>query len=64
MPKIVEHKTEYAFFGEGEETTDFLISISKGNNPCHGPIIKLVQNGKAVRFPAAFADVIKEWAKS
>ena len=55
-------KVEYMYLAEEEEESLF-ISIHKAYDKVHGSMIVLEQDKGVVWFPAAFADVIKEWAK-
>jgi hypothetical protein len=63
MSQIEETKTTYAIFGRGSEETDLLISIEKNTIDDHGTLIVLKQGDNKIMFPAAFAKVIKDWAK-
>ena len=63
MDKFLVVKTEYEFVGGEEGEDNFSISICEDYDLVLGRTIVLKQDGKDVRFPAAFADVIKEWAK-
>jgi hypothetical protein len=63
MDKFLVVKTEYEFVGGEEEDDNFSISICKDYDLMLGEMIVLKQDGRDVRFPAEFADVIKEWAK-
>jgi hypothetical protein len=57
-------KVEYMFLDEDAERDENLsISIHKGYNFVHGPMIVLEQGEDVIWLPEAFADVIKEWAK-
>ena len=56
-------KVEYMYLAEEEEEESLFISIHKAYDKVHGSMIVLEQDKGVVWFPAAFADVIKEWAK-
>ena len=59
-------KTDYVSFGKSEKNQNYplLISVHTVSDSVHGPMIAMEQDGKRIWFPAAFSDVIKEWAKS